>query len=138
MSRSGYSEDCENLDLWRRSVENSIRGKRGQAFLGELIASLDEMPEKRLIAESLIEAPTGHVCALGAVGRRRGLDLEPLDPEDPWSVAKTFGIATCLAQEIVYENDECGGNETPEQRWTRVRAWAAENMLETHKPGEDT
>lgn len=131
MSRSGYSEDgCDNVELYRQAVENAINGRRGQAFFRELIASLDAMPEKRLIAGDLRKQ--GEVCAIGAVGLRRGVDMEKLDPENPEEVAKTFGIATCLAQEIVFENDEReewrGRSETPEQRWQRMRHWATENL----------
>lgn len=54
MSRSGYVDDCENLELYRATVERSIKGKRGQAFLRELAAAMDAMPEKVLIAEELV------------------------------------------------------------------------------------
>lgn len=36
--------------------------------------------------------------------------------------------ATCLAQEVAYENDEGAYRETPEQRWTRMRAWVERNI----------
>ncbi len=36
MSRSGYQDDCEGLNLYRGTVRRAIRGKRGQAFLREL------------------------------------------------------------------------------------------------------
>ena len=64
MSRSGYSDDCSGreLNLWRGAVESAIRGKRGQAFLREMLVALDAMPEKRLIAGELV-TPTGEVCA---------------------------------------------------------------------------
>lgn len=48
MSRSGYSNDGENIAMWRGQVASAIRGKRGQAFLRELVEALDAMPEKRL------------------------------------------------------------------------------------------
>lgn len=57
MSRSGYTEDCDDnwqLIRWRGAVASAIRGKRGQAFLRELLAALDAMPEKRLIADALV------------------------------------------------------------------------------------
>ena len=77
------------------------------------------MPEKRLITGDL-EAE-GQVCTIGALGRARGVDMAKLDPEDSVSVAASFNIAEPLAREIVFLNDECGWNETPEQRWTRMR-----------------
>lgn len=130
MSRSGYSDDYGHVWLWMRSVENAINGKRGQTFLRELVQSLEEMPRKRLITGNLILGE--EVCALGAIGKKRGLDMGDLDPEEPEPVADKFKIATCLAQEIVYQNDERGGGmETPEARWTRIHSWATSKLKET-------
>ena len=70
----------------------------------------------------------GDVCALGALGRVRGLDMSELDPDEPEGVSAAFDIASPLAREIVYLNDECGYRETPEQRWTRMRAWVASQI----------
>lgn len=127
MSRSGYSEDCEYLDLWRSNVDRTIRGKRGQAFLQELVAALEAMPEKRLIRHKL-RAETGEVCALGSIGLKRGIDMTQIDPEDPGQVGKAFGISTMLAQEIVYENDEYDYRQTPEERWSRMHKWAVGHL----------
>lgn len=149
MSRHGYSDDCDdNLSLgrWRGRVASALRGRRGQAFLKELLAALDAMPAKRLIKEEL-EAD-GQVCALGAVGKARGLDMEPIDPEDYERVALTFGIAEPMAQEIMYLNDEVGDDwvegygpprypnqivwarikVTPEKRFEKVRAWVVSQI----------
>lgn len=131
MSRSGYSDDCENLQLWRRAVENAINGVRGQAFLRELLASIDAIPDKRLISHEL-QTPTGEVCAIGSVGRCRGVDMSKIDVEDTSSVANAFGIARALAAEIEFINDDdfayWQSRETPEQRWQRVRKWVAEQI----------
>lgn len=128
MSRSGYSEDfCGggsewSLIRWRGAVNSAIKGKRGQAFLREMLTALDAMPEKRLVDGVLEES--GQVCALGAVGKARGLDMSNLDPHDRETVAGTFGIADALGAEIMYENDEAGfWEETPEARFVRIRAW---------------
>ncbi|MBR8054202.1 hypothetical protein K6W26_22860 [Burkholderia sp. AU42008] len=140
MSRSGYSDDCENVELWRTTVRNAIRGKRGQALLRDLAAALDAMPEKRLITAELQDT-AGDFCTLGVLGNVRGLDLKSIDPEDRHSVAAAFNIAPALAAEIVFENDENGDHwdhahggfvfETPEQRWTRMRKWVADNLIES-------
>lgn len=77
-------------------------------------------------------AREGDVCMLGAVGKARGLNMVDLDPEDHEAIANTFDVAGPLAREIVYMNDECGPyNETPEQRWTRMRAWVASQIVAT-------
>jgi hypothetical protein len=126
MSRSGYSNNYEYLYLWRSNVDRAIAGKRGQAFLQELVTALEAMPEKRLIRHSLEES--GQVCAIGAVGLKRGVDMKRLDPEEPEQVGKAFGISTILAQEIVYENDERHYSQTPEERWDRMHGWAKSHL----------
>lgn len=160
MSRSGYTDDYDEDGtggLWRGAVASALRGKRGQAFLRELAAALDAMPEKRLIANEL-EAD-GEFCTIGVLGAARGIDMAKIDPEDYYQVAAAFGIAPCMAQEIVYENDEvndglewkkwevCGPMryfwphwekhersgcmpmaDAESVRWQRMRKWVAEHI----------
>jgi hypothetical protein len=134
MSRSGYSDDCDNLPLWRGAVRRAINGKRGQAFLREMLAALDAMPEKRLIDEDLIH--DGAVCAIGSVGAARGIDMSKIDAHDSEQVANAFGIAPAMAAEIEYQNDEMApywkGPETPEQRWQRMRQWCVDGLEGKH------
>ena len=131
MSRSGYSADYDDqwaLIRWRGAVKSAIRGKRGQAFLREMLLSLEALPEKRLI-EGELEAH-GEVCAIGAVGARRGVDMSKIDIEDRDAIATAFGIPPAFAAEIMYENDEAIGywvKETPEARWRRVYQWVLAN-----------
>lgn len=133
MSRSGYSDDYDDsghpLALYRQAVHRATTGYRGQHLLCKLRDALDAMPVKRLITEA-IKDTTGEVCALGA--------LDPAAPaydeDDDWQYAGTlarhFGIATALAAEIVYMNDEAAiwRSETPEERWVRMRAWVQEQI----------
>jgi hypothetical protein len=160
MSRSGYVEDDEDTWAhirWRGAVHSAIKGARGQAFLKDLIAALDTMPEKSLIGQSLV-TPEGEYCTLGVLGASRGIDLLSLDPEDPEEVAHAFGIAPALAQEVVFENDEyfdeyewvdveiCGPMQTRWQqehifarsvlkenagqlRWKHMREWAESHLI---------
>jgi len=142
MSRSGYSEDCDDqweFIRWRGAVNSAIKGKRGQAFLKEMLAAMDAMPEKRLVSSELEK--NGEVCAIGSVGVARGIDMSDIDPEAYWEVADRFGINEKLAQEIVYQNDEywwCETDEkgrvlndengryiplTPESRYRKMYAW---------------
>lgn len=143
MSRSGYTEDHDDqwaMIMWRGAVNSAIKGRRGQAFLKEMLAAMDALPVKRLVANEL-EAPdlvpcshwglfeAHSVCAIGAVGKARGVDMSKLDPEDYSTVAGKFGIATAMAQEIVYVNDEQGSwKETPEQRFARVHKWIEQQI----------
>lgn len=134
MSRSGYSEDLDNWQLikWRGAVASAIRGRRGQAFLREMLMAMDAMPNKRFIASELEKE--GEVCALGSVGKARALDMNDLDPYDHETVAAKFDVSHALACEIMYVNDEEGPhNETPEARFERIKRWA-ESQLNAPPP----
>lgn len=135
MSRSGYNDDYdENLvNLYRGTVSRAIGGKRGQAFLKEMLSAMDAMADQRLIANELDESTTGSghgVCAIGSVGKARGIDMTGVDPEDSYKVSGMFNIADCMAREIVYMNDEAWDvrRETPEQRFARMRKWIISNI----------
>lgn len=138
MSRSGYSGYSEDYDgpalsPWHGAVYQTFKGKRGQAFLREALATLDSMPEKRLIPDSLHDPVAGAYCTLGIVGASRGIDLKALECAEASEVAKAFGISHALAAEIMFENDEGGvwnGPDTPEARWSRMRAWIEAEILE--------
>lgn len=125
MSRSGYSDDGDNAALWRQAVHRATTGYRGQAFLVRLRDALDAMFVKRLITDE-IKNESGDVCALGAVDAT----VEQYEAEE---LAKHFGIATALAAEIVYMNDELYSwrlkGETPEERWVRMRAWVDQQIV---------
>jgi hypothetical protein len=131
MSRSGYIDECEDVlaaGRWRAQVASATRGKRGQAFLRELLAAMDAMPVKALIANDLIN-DQGDCCTIGVVCKARGLDVKWVDVGDPASVAKVVDIAKPLAAEIEYENDEGSyRNETPEERWERMRRWVEKQI----------
>lgn len=119
MSRSGYTDDCDDNwshIRWRGAVSSAIYGKRGQAALREIIAALDALPEKRLAPDSL-ETADGDYCTLGALGRFRGLDMTHVDPEDRDAVSKLFGIAEAMSAEIMHINDE----HVCEWRWAVER-----------------
>jgi hypothetical protein len=143
MSRSGYGDcDCDeaNANLYRANTDRAFAGKRGQAFLKEMLAAMDAMPEKRLIAygfevtEDLdyrANENVGDVCALGTVSKSRGIKMPDVDPEDTdYAIgeiaSKRLGIAECMAREIMYMNDEFHNHrktETPEERFVRMRKW---------------
>ena len=118
MSRHGYCEDGDDdplaLGRYRAQVNSAIRGKRGQALLRELLAALDAMPVKELVAGEL-EAD-GQFCALGVVGQARGLNLASIDTYDVESLGPKFNIAEQLAREIMWVNDEHVGAH----RWVEV------------------
>ncbi len=128
MSRSGYSDDCENVAMWRGVVASATRGKRGQVFFRALLAALDAIPDKRLV-EGDLETEEGAVCALGCLGKARGVELGQVDTYDYDQLGELFNIAPQLAQEVMYVNDESWRVTTPEARWLEVRTWAARQIL---------
>ena len=129
MNRSNYNEEHDNdwaMIRYRGAVKSALRGRRGQAFLQELLQALDAMPHKRLIVGELKR--DGEVCALGAVGRARGVSID-FDSGDVEALVGTFGIADAMCREIMWVNDEGAfWAETPEARFKRVREWVVENL----------
>ena len=163
MSRSGYIEEIDDYEgelrarMWRGAVLSALRGKRGQAFLRELLAALDAMPVKELVAGALEE--DGQHCALGVVGQARGKQLASIDTDDWEQLACEFGIAEAMAREVMYENDACVSGVTwidfevcgpirpnypdwgrhrrtiavpdplaDEKRWHHMRAWVLQHI----------
>lgn len=146
MSRSGYSEGCADnwaMIRWRGSVASAIRGRQGQAFLQEMLSAMDAMADKRLIAHEL--QCEGALCAIGAVGAARGVDMSDLDPEDYHTIAGVFGINEKLVQEIVWMNDEalpCDWDAellrhkemTPQRRFEKMRDWIVSKLAQKPRP----
>jgi hypothetical protein len=137
VSRSGYTDDCDGWALirWRGAVASAIRGKRGQSFLREMLAALDAMEPKELIAHELV-ADGGH-CALGVVGAARGMsNLASLDPENHKQLEREFGVSSKLIQEIEYMNDDTwvGATNPDAKRWQYMRAWVAEQIVAESAP----
>lgn len=124
MSRSGLTEDDGDSWThirWRGMVASAARGARGQRMLRDLLASLDAMPVKELVTGKLRQKD-GNVCALGAVMETRGVDPAKFDvPEgeeddyeeshDFYALGLALDVAPCLAQEVVWENDEVGSGD---------------------------
>ncbi len=133
MERSNYSEDCDGWELirWRGAVASAMRGRRGQAFLRELVATLESMPNKRLIAGELQRGVD--VCALGAVGVRRCINMSEINPNNYNKLAELFGIAPALVREMSYENDDGPWNSTPGRRHAYVVNWARAAIREGEK-----
>jgi hypothetical protein len=128
VSRSGYSDDCENLGLYRASVDRAVRGKRGQAFIRKMLAAFDALPDKRLAADTLVTGE--NVCAMGAVALAQGIDVSKINAHKRREVGRVFNIAPSMAAEIAYENDEGDSGESPEERFVRMHEWARSNLRE--------
>lgn len=113
MSRSGYMDDYDDqwrLICYRGAVKSAIRGKRGQAFLREMRDALDALPEPKLCEHDL-QRSDGMCCAIGAVGKARGINMVGMDPDsmtEDGKLSKMFDIADSMIREIEWENDEGG------------------------------
>jgi len=141
MSRSGYTDDYDDdqwaMIRWRGAVNSAIRGARGQAFLRELAAALDAMPEKELTAGAF-QTADGEFCTLGVVAAARGADVSSVDPDDDYGcreqIAALLDIAPALAAEIMWENDEAIAawekNKTNADRWAYMRKWVGNQIRE--------
>jgi hypothetical protein len=93
MSRSGYTDDYGDddplaLGRWRSAVNNAIRGKRGQAFLHDLAATLDAMPEKKLSANVWDEAVTAMAREIVYVNDEYG--HYKTTPEKRWQIVRDW------------------------------------------------
>lgn len=133
MSRSGYYEasDCEDYAyaMWNGAVKSALRGKRGQAFLREMLKALDALPNKRLIAGELVCG--GGCCALGAVALNRGVDVSDVDSDDRDALSDVFGISGAMAAEVMYLNDERHGHASEEDRFIAMREWVMNKIRVT-------
>ncbi|VII92403.1 MULTISPECIES: hypothetical protein [unclassified Pseudomonas] len=109
-------------------MSSALKGKRDQAFLIEPHDAMDAMPNKRLVADTL-EAD-GQFCTLGVLSAKRSIEMSVIDAHCRETVSGAFRIAPAMAAEVVFENDECGWNETPEQRWQRMRKWIGSHIKE--------
>ena len=134
MTRSGYSDDVDALDLgrWRGQVASAIRGKRGQEFLKRLVVALDAMPVKELVADDLVS--DGSYCALGAYAAMYSPEALRLDPEDLNAIGRELDIARQLVAEVVHENDDMStfwcsrGPYENANRWRYMREWAESHI----------
>lgn len=146
--RVNYSEDEDfpgQFELWQANCQRSLKGKAGQAALRELETALLALPEKRLIADKL-QAPDGEVCALGALGRFKGVEvpistdnnyndddcLERLEQEEAViQFGVDLGVPYMVSVAIVERND--GGSyfdDTPEGRYTAMLTWVQRQLVE--------
>lgn len=148
MSRDWGEGNGLPREMWEKTVELAINGKRGQKALRELEAALLALPERKLCNGELVagkwpeeddefqrvvaQPPT--YCALGSLLHHRQPDVDPQqwvrDPDDEdldtsaEFVADALDLRFSLAWTIAYENDHGGPwGETEEQRWERMLRW---------------
>lgn len=153
MRRSGYTDDEDSngqFAMWRGQVNSAIRGKRGQNLLRDMLTALDAMPEKQIFMGHLV-TPEGGVCALGALGQMRGLNMPDFEKfidedgyvDDPESLSDALSVAFDAAHQLIREiqhmNDErfdwtyinnVRHAYTPEERWQKMRDWVASKIKE--------
>ena len=135
---TGESDDPLDWGRYQAALQSSLRGRRGQQLLRDLIAGLDALPEPELSRGVLADRETGCVCALGAVGLQRGKSFDELAHEDfthgadPENLAERFDISATLANEIVQINDqwwqELNQIRAREARFQYVKQWAISHL----------
>jgi len=133
-----YDEDYPNEQaLWWANIERSFDSKRGTESLHRFIKALDALPERALAHGVLRDAETGNVCAIGALALDSGTPRERLTTTDeagPLTLAKLVARETGLPWATLYrleaENDEGvgGWSESAQDRWTRLRKWAVDEL----------
>lgn len=119
-----YTEERRQYGIWKSNLARQIYSQRGQTFLRELLAALEALPQKVLIAGAI--AKRGAVCPFGALavsrstadGQDRELVLADLskivvDPDlpgwegqdmDEWAQT-VLDAPNMLAWQIPFEND---------------------------------
>ena len=146
MSRHGlYEMDDWSVEeilqhgRYRGRVASALRGKRGQAFLRNLIAALEAMPiDKRELAADSFVASDGCMCALSATLNHKGLpqpddiDFDDCDDIDTAidHAAHYLNIAEVLAREVIWEND---GFAIPNTQADQI-AWRTRTFTNRHPP----
>jgi len=115
---------------WCGAAKKAINGKPGQKFLKELEEALLDLPKKELVVDSFKEGED-RVCALGAVGQKRKMDMSYLNEcdGDHEFIGEEFGITPTLAWEIIYANDDPYMKRTPEERYEYMLKWVQDRIL---------
>ncbi len=123
------AEDFSGLEAgrWLARVRSALFGRPGQAVMAELEEALLALHHHRLIEGALFDAD-GEVCALGALGLRREVELPTGGDEEDVSEtafwAEThLGITYTLAWVIQEANDVQFGRLSPEARYAAVFNW---------------
>lgn len=129
--RISYSDEEDwpgQFEFWQANCERSLRGKRGQEELRELRTALLNLREKRLIGD-LLEDEEGGVCAIGAYGKHKGIDLSKFDVDDSTDeVGIEGGMPALVAWKVVEMNDLQFDHVTPEQRYEKMLAWVESKL----------
>ncbi len=128
MSRipEGECEDYESQRRWalqRANTVRQIKSKRGQAFLRELLAALEALPEKKLIEGAI--AKGDHVCALGALAMKRRVDA---------GESRQAVLADLASHNVDPDNDDWDGLYVWD--WA-VNALAAPHLISWEIPAEN-
>ncbi len=130
--RINYSDEEDypgQFELWQANCKRSLRGKLGQQELTELRAALINLPEKRLLL-GVLEDGEGGVCAVGAYGKRKGLDLSKFDSDSSTDeVGIAGGMPALVAWKVVEMNDVEFDHVTPEQRYEKMLAWVESQLI---------
>lgn len=110
-------------------MSSALKGKRDQAFLIDPRDAMDAMPNKSAWWRTRLKL-TGSSAPSVFSSAKRSIEMSVIDAHCRETVSGVFRIAPAMAAEVVFENDECGWNETSEQRWQRMRKWIGSHIKE--------
>jgi hypothetical protein len=137
MSRCGYTDDYEYPQLCEQWVSRATWGKRGQAMLRKLKQALEELPQKRLIADEF-KTEQGEYCAIATLLEKEGkiqeLQAQEYSDDDADQyeaneyVAGLLNVSPVLIRQIEFENDEMCICKTPEERYQYMLHWVNRNL----------
>lgn len=151
------TEDFLRMCGWNANVRRCIAGRTGQAFMWELYHALEALPEHRLIQGALEDHGAYCSLGAVALARGQEIPAElkaseAEEEEDDYELQERYsamgcflGIKDMLAREIMYQNDDADTlhyvegpprrnhgeplrEETPEERWQRVRGWVVRKL----------
>lgn len=123
MSRYGDGDGGEEYnnatDLWRKTMELALLGKRGRKALGELREALLALPEKRLISRAL--------CTVGVKEKlTRAAELHPTERHDLYpffqleELVEEQGPGVCAVGAYVWWKTMKANDMTPEQAFATM------------------
>lgn len=132
--------------MWCRTIENAIKGRRGQDLLRDLRAALLAQPTRELIDGFILEPGTRQTCAIGELAvyrhvmagstrdealsalERWTMDAERYDEGDldTLEMGAALGMVNAMAIEVSYTNDDY--TETPHERWQRMLHWTESRL----------
>lgn len=159
MSRYGWDGDDGDYPShwWEIDLARALTSGRGQRILREIEHALRSMPERRLLADAIVEwddeGQAGAVCAVGAYAAFKQVQAGKTWPEafavlaeryggdaDEWEtqqLGRSVGLARTVAWHLGWLNDEMYGDLKPRQRWRAILKWTRSQIKTEDQRAEE-